>query len=223
MYKHKDSFFHKKSYAKSYKHSFFVATLHLNICSSCMKLAYSLFFVVLTFALGFLYAGVLGASISGVGYTMAWVVWAKKTRNLLTKMLLSVCILGGISYGLMMMTGLLDAGKAVHEKVQGIKKELVKAGYTLRWFIISQKRYSFFNDMLANSIKNGKSRHLQGKAIDLYVIDINNDGKYDEADFALILQAFQQYEANNPHAKGNIIHYFGKGYFTQHMVHIDVE
>lgn len=188
-----------------------------------MKLAYSLFFVVLTFALGFLYAGVLGASISGVGYTMAWVVWAKKTRNLLTKMLLSVCILGGISYGLMMMTGLLDAGKAVHEKVQGIKKELVKAGYTLRWFIISQKRYSFFNDMLANSIKNGKSRHLQGKAIDLYVIDINNDGKYDEADFALILQAFQQYEANNPHAKGNIIHYFGKGYFTQHMVHIDVE
>jgi hypothetical protein len=188
-----------------------------------MKLTCSVFCVVLTFVLGFLYAGVLGACISGVGYTLAWAVWAKKTKRLLAKMLLSVCILGGISYGLMMMTGLLDAGKAVHTKVQGIKEELIKAGHTPRWFIISQKRYGFFNDMLANSIKNSKSRHLQGKAIDLYVIDVNGDGKYDKEDFGLILQAFQKYEAKNPHAKGNIIHYFGKGYFTQHMVHIDVE
>lgn len=189
-----------------------------------MKLALSIFLVLLSFILGFFYAGMLGAFLFGFFNTFAWVIFTRKTREkIVFRVVLSVLALGSLGYVGMVIFGLVGAEKMVQGKVQGIKNELTKAGHKPVWFIISQKRYSFFNDLLANSVKNGKSKHLQGKAIDLYVIDINSDGKYDKIDFDLILQASQKYEKMNHQAKGNTIHYFGKGYFTQHMVHIDID
>jgi energy-coupling factor transporter transmembrane protein EcfT len=189
-----------------------------------MKLALSIFLVIIAFLFGFFYAGFLGAFLFGIINTGAWIVMRKKTgKSFLFRIILSVFGLSAFAYVGMMVFGLVGAEKIVHDKVEGIKKELIKAGHNPIWFIISQKRYGFYNDLLANSVKNGQSRHLRGKAIDLHVIDINGDGKYNMIDFELIRQATQRYEIKHPQAKGNIIHYFGKGYFTQHMVHIDVE
>lgn len=189
-----------------------------------MKFAFSLFLVSLSLVLGFFYAGILGAFLFAVCNTFTWVIFTKQEikQNVL-RIVLSLCALSCVGYILMLVFGLLGADKLVHYKIEGIKNELIKAGYKPIWFIISQKRYSFFNDLLGNAVKSGKSKHLQGKAIDLYVIDVNADGKYDKTDFELIQQASQRYVQTNAYAKGNVIHYFGKGYLTQHMIHIDIE
>ncbi len=122
----------------------------------------------------------------------------------------------------MMAFGLVDANKIVHKKLAGIRQELIREGYKPRWFIISQRRYSFFNNLLINSVKNGKSKHLTGNSIDIYVLDVNGDGKYDKTDFKLIENASLKFELKNQDTKGIIYNYFGRGYLSQHMIHVEV-
>lgn len=77
--------------------------------------------------------------------------------------------------------------------------------------------------MLKNSVKKGKSRHLKGKAIDLFIFDINDDKKYDMEDFELIKKVEAKCEKTNPKINGRVYNYFGRGSFTQHMIHVEID
>jgi hypothetical protein len=51
----------------------------------------------------------------------------------------------------MYLGGLIGAEKEISKKLELIKLEINSKGYKTIWIIISQKRLSFFNDLLPNS------------------------------------------------------------------------
>lgn len=173
---------------------------------------------------GFIFAGIPGAVLFGIINAIAWHILKKREPGkYLRKFFARLLFFSAMGYLLMMGFGLVGAGALVHQKVNEIKTELIREGYRPRWIIISQKRYEIYNQLLKNSVKNGKSRHLAGKAIDLFIIDIDNDGKYDKEDFNLIKNAEARCEKAHPETKGSVYHYFGKGRLSNHMVHVEVE
>jgi len=189
-----------------------------------MKIILYLSLVVLSLLSGFLLAGIPGALLFGILNTMAWmVIKGPEKRITISGSVVRFVVFALCGYLLMMVSGLVGAGKRVHEKVSDLKKELKAKGYRPQWVIISQKRYDFYNDFLKNSVKNGRSKHLTGKAIDLFIFDIDGNGTYNRQDYTLMKNASIKCEQSNPHTIGKTYHYFGKGRLTQHMVHIEVE
>ena len=122
----------------------------------------------------------------------------------------------------MYAVGLLGAEKEILTKLELIKGELKAMGHNPKWVIISQKRNIWINKELKNAVPN--SNHLYGKAIDVYVLDINGDLSYNQTDAKLFKIANQKVEKKNPGLKGFCKAYIDKKpdhYFTRHMIHID--
>lgn len=118
------------------------------------------------------------------------------------------------------LTFFYPANDDVTMKLRMIKDEISKRGYNNNWFIISSKRSDWYNKILANSAKD--SYHLYGKAIDIYVIDINGDYKFDNEDIKIFKSANEYIEKLYPNLIGRVGTYRSKGYFTRHMIHVDV-
>ena len=123
-------------------------------------------------------------------------------------------------FGLMWFFGLMGASETVHQKVDALKVELVNMGYEPQWFIISQKRNKVYNYLLPLSVD--ASKHLEGKAIDLCIIDINGDGKYDKLDFNLIKQAHDVLQKRDNKFTGGVFNYFKKSIWGRRMVHVQI-
>ena len=188
-----------------------------------MKILGFILCIFLSIVIGFLFAGIAAALGFGTLILTGILILMNGTKRWSGIKIASVFLFFSvIGYVLMMACGLLNANPAVHAKVKGIKEEIINQGYQPTWFIISQKRYGFFNNLLLNSVKNGKSKHLKGKAIDLYVIDINGDGTYGKEDFEIIEKAAKKNQRKFKLRNGKVFDYFGKGYFSQHMVHIEI-
>jgi hypothetical protein len=188
-----------------------------------MKILGFILCIFLSIVTGFLFAGIAGALGFGTLILLGILILRYGTKRWNgIKIASGILCFSVLGYVLMMACGLLNANQTVHAKVKGIEEEIINQGYQPSWFIISQKRYGFFNNLLLNSVKNGKSKHLKGKAIDLYVIDINGDGTYDKEDFKIIEMAAKKNQRDFELRKGKVFHYFGKGYFSQHMVHIEI-
>jgi hypothetical protein len=66
------------------------------------------------------------------------------------------------------------------------------------------------------------SKHLEGKAIDLYIIDINGDNQYDREDFKLIERAHNNIQKRENARIGDVFDYLKKGFFTRRMVHVQI-
>jgi hypothetical protein len=169
---------------------------------------------------GFLFAGLFGAI--GMGLILALTICIFKSKFQISDILLKTFVFSVLAYVLMLSVGLLNANDLVHKKVDLIKDELINMGYRPKWVIISQKRNEFYNNMLTNSKKNGKSKHLVGKAIDLYIYDINGDGSYNIKDFEIFKMASRKVEIINPEIKGGLNNYLNKGLFSRRMIHVEV-
>lgn len=117
--------------------------------------------------------------------------------------------------------GLLGADVATHQKVALLKADLIERGYQPKWIIISEKRNKVYNSLLAHSVDS--SEHMKGKAIDLYVFDIDGDGSFGISDIQLLQQSNKRVEKQHPELKGAFGDYFKNinGYFAKHMIHID--
>ena len=111
------------------------------------------------------------------------------------------------------------ANREVNQKLDLIQAEIAKKGYNNYWFVISGKRFNWYNKILSNSDK--KSFHLTGKAIDIYVFDINGDYKFDSVDIEIFESANHIVELKHPELAGAYGTYTTKGYFTKHMIHFD--
>lgn len=185
-----------------------------------MKAIKFLFALFVALIVGFLYAGILGSAVFGIILSLT-ISYIKRQFNLST-FLLRTFVFSITAYTLMFFFGLLNADKDVHVKVDKIRDKLIALGYSPKWVIISQKRNVIYNNLLYNSVKNGKSKHLTGKAIDLYVFDINGDWVYDSKDFEIIQKASNKIDKEDPHSKCQVIHYLTKGKFSKRMVHIEI-
>jgi uncharacterized protein YcbK (DUF882 family) len=112
------------------------------------------------------------------------------------------------------------ANTVVKIKLEKIENEIQKRGYKTSWVIISEKRSKWYNSILSNSVDN--SLHLQGDAIDLYVFDIDGDGKFNKKDILIFKSANKYVEQLYPELSGAVGTYTNKGMPTNHMIHIDV-
>lgn len=133
----------------------------------------------------------------------------------LTKVLIAVVIFISIK-----ILFFLPGNSQVNYKLKMIENEISKRGYTNNWFIIGGKRHSWQNKLLSNSAKN--SYHLKGEAIDIYVIDLNSDRIFNSEDIKIFESANEYVESTNPELVGALGTYTTKGYFTRHMIHIDI-
>jgi uncharacterized protein YcbK (DUF882 family) len=114
--------------------------------------------------------------------------------------------------------GFTGANPNIKLKVQLVKESLIKAGYSPKWFTISEKRNKYFNALLPNSAK--KSHHLHGNAIDVYVLDIDGDGVFTQKDLDIVKVHTKRVERKNPKLKGAFGTYTTKK-FAKRMIHFD--
>jgi hypothetical protein len=192
-----------------------------------MKLTILICGIIGSLIFGFVYAGIYGSFCFALLLTLTIYFFRKKSNLRLSKIrilgfFISFFILG---YFLMYLGGLIGADKEITRKLELIKLELNSNGYKTNWIIISQKRLSFFNDLLPKSAKkkNSPSWHLKGKAIDVYVFDINGDNLFNKEDISIIEQANKVVEKEHPELIGGFGDYFldVNNYFVKHMIHFD--
>lgn len=187
-----------------------------------MKVTLIVLGILLAVILGFLYAGIIGAILFSLSIVLSLYLTALEKPSVKAtglRFLLFLCF----GYGLMYFFGLLGAGEPVKRKLQLVKEELIKNKYNPRWVIISQKRNKLFNKMLFKSVD--KSLHMEGKAIDVYVFDIDGDGSYNRKDVDLIEKANAAVERENPGLAGTLGIYLieKNGYLTRHMIHFEAD
>ena len=115
--------------------------------------------------------------------------------------------------------GMSEANEKINTKVKLIKKSLTKSGFKVNWVIISEKRSKLFNSILPNSAK--KSHHLDGNAIDVWIIDIDGDNVFTQKDLDIVKYHNNLVERRNPSLKGAFGTYTTKSELTKRMIHFD--
>jgi uncharacterized protein YcbK (DUF882 family) len=106
----------------------------------------------------------------------------------------------------------------VTKKLSLIGSELKKKGFKTRYIVISRKRYKWYNDLLKTA---ENSYHLKGKAIDIYVWDIDGDLRFTKKDIAILEKINSVVEKEHPELIGAFGTYTKKGGLDYFMVHID--
>jgi hypothetical protein len=141
-----------------------------------------------------------------------------KTSKKMKQLIFSILIILPLAVYGRDFFGLTGANPNIKLKVKLVKESLVKAGYNPRWFTISEKRNKYFNRLLPNSAK--RSHHLHGNAIDVYVIDIDGDGKFTQTDLDIVKVHTKRVERKNPSLRGAFGTYTSKP-IAKHMIHFD--
>lgn len=186
-----------------------------------MKLIIALFASFCALVTGFIFPGIMGAFVFSIIIALGFYLYLEQYR--IQKLFLIAITAALTSYGLMVFFGLLGANDKAELKLQLVKTELINEGYNPKWFCISKKRNLIYNRILKKSNKDN-SHHLNGRAIDLYVIDINGDYQFDEIDIKILEKTNKLIEKKHPELKGAFGIYNKKNndYLTRHMIHLDV-
>ena len=104
--------------------------------------------------------------------------------------------------------------------LQQLKEELIKKDYAPNYFIISGKRYFWDNGFLnayGSAAKN--SKHLSGEAIDIIVLDVNQDGEANSKDVDIVFKILNEKIVKNSGGIGT--YKKGSDFFSRQMVHFD--
>jgi uncharacterized protein YcbK (DUF882 family) len=102
-----------------------------------------------------------------------------------------------------------------------LKDSLRLRGYTTDFYIVSAKRPAWFNNILVKLKTGAKSysQHLHGNAIDIVVMDINNDGSSNAADVDIVYNILDKEIVRD---SGGVGSYKNMGsFFSRQMVHFD--
>lgn len=115
---------------------------------------------------------------------------------------------------------LIGVDKQVKSYYNELKKELRLNNYKAKLFVISGRRWKWDNYLLTQ-IGNAfsKSKHKLGQAIDIIVLDVNNDGKSNSKDVDIVHQILDKKIVKD---KGGLGTYKNvPGFFSKQMVHFD--
>jgi uncharacterized protein YcbK (DUF882 family) len=100
-----------------------------------------------------------------------------------------------------------------------IKTELIRQGHKDKLLVISGKRANWHNQILTLFGASSKSRHLDGDAIDIMVLDVNSDGEIDSKDVDIVYKILDKKIIKN---KGGLGTYKSEiGIWNRQMVHLD--
>ena len=105
----------------------------------------------------------------------------------------------------------------VREKERLLSKTLTEKGLHDSYVIISGYRPPWLNRITPLAAK--KSVHQFGKAIDIYVFDVNGDWKINRKDVEIVVQTLEKIDRLHPQLAGGLGTYFKS---SPRMVHFDV-
>ncbi|KAB2918259.1 MAG: M15 family metallopeptidase [Bacteroidetes bacterium] len=102
-----------------------------------------------------------------------------------------------------------------------LKDSLNERGYKADFYIVSCKRPKWFNSILVKLKSGAKpySQHLHGNAIDIIVLDVNNDGKSNIADVDLVFDILDKKIVGDSGGVGTYKKM--KGFASKQMIHFD--
>ena len=128
---------------------------------------------------------------------------------------ISLCIATAILYRTVINP---PADQEVRMKLALMEEKLKGRGYRTLFFVSSGKRSPWYNDLLG-TVKN--SYHLQGKAIDIMVLDIDGDWVFDGRDISILEDINREVERVHPELVGAFGTYRKEGGIYANMVHLD--
>lgn len=102
---------------------------------------------------------------------------------------------------------------------QQLRGELQQRGYKPRLLVISSYRAPWHNRMLTRFGAARYSRHIQGDAIDILVMDVNRDGKMNTADVDIVYALLDEKIMPGTGGLGSYKHQ--RGFWNRQMVHLD--
>ncbi len=105
----------------------------------------------------------------------------------------------------------------VRRKEKALNTALRRQGYKPRYFLLSGYRPRWLNQLMPLAAKN--SDHQRGKAIDLFVIDIDGNGKFEDRDLTILSETVDLMDKRNPGQKGGVGLY---QHSFSRMFHFDV-
>lgn len=116
---------------------------------------------------------------------------------------------------------LVGVDKSALDAYRSLQERVAAQGHYPRFFVISGRRYWLDNKLLQLfSGANRNSRHLQGDAIDIIVLDVNNDGAADSKDVDIVHGILDREIIGD---QGGLGTYKGeRGLLNRQMVHFDL-
>ncbi len=115
---------------------------------------------------------------------------------------------------------LIGVDKQVRNYYSQLKDELRQNNLRLRLFVISGRRWKIDNFILTrfgNAVPD--SKHKSGQAIDIIVLDINDDGKVNGKDVDIVYDILDQKIVKEEGGLGTYKN--RKRFLTRQMVHFD--
>lgn len=115
---------------------------------------------------------------------------------------------------------LIGVDEQVKNYYAELKIELRLNNYNPKIFAISGRRWQLDNYLLTKfGSASSKSKHKLGQAIDIIVLDVNNDGKPDSNDVDIVYQILDKKIIKD---KGGLGTYKNEsGFFNKQMIHFD--
>lgn len=115
---------------------------------------------------------------------------------------------------------LIGVDATVKQYYQELKVELKKRKLKTRFFVISGRRFPPDNWLLNKfGGASSKSRHLKAEAIDIIILDVNDDGIINTTDVDLVYNILDKIIVAN---KGGVGTYKkASGFFSRQMIHFD--
>lgn len=116
---------------------------------------------------------------------------------------------------------LIGVDEATVATYRDLQQKVTESGHDPKFFILSGRRFWLDNKLLTafgGASKN--SRHLQGDALDIIVLDVNGDGTADRADVDII---HRNLDDDLIRDRGGLGTYKNEsGFLNRQMVHFDL-
>ena len=131
-------------------------------------------------------------------------------------------VLGLLVIGIWLYAGsLIGVEKEARIAYKKLRKEIRNKGFQPKIFVISGKRWNLDNQILTRlSGASKNSQHLTGKAIDIIILDVNEDGEVDGKDVDLVYQILEEKILNGSGGVGTYKN--EKGFLNKQMIHFDL-
>lgn len=116
---------------------------------------------------------------------------------------------------------LIGVQETAKEYLIALKEGMREEGLNPRLFVISGRRWQWDNWLLTKlSGAASNSQHLAGQAIDIVVLDVNDDGEVNATDVDLVYEILDKKIIQS---KGGIGTYkTEQGFFNRQMIHFDI-
>ena len=134
------------------------------------------------------------------------------------KLLITLTILAFLTW--LYTNSLLGVEKQAKDYYAELKTALKAEGYRTDMFVLSGKRWkpdNWFLSKFGGAVSS--SKHLDGQAIDVVVLDVNEDGKADATDVDIVYRILDESIIGDLGGIGTYKR--NNDFFSQQMVHFD--